>query len=46
MGNVLHSYPLMRVLLDGMLSMMVLYGLLAYWQQRKAIYWQYALYIA
>ena len=45
MKEVWHSYAQLRILLDGMLIMLVLYGLLSYWQQRKAIYWQYALYI-
>ena len=40
------AYTTLRLFLDGMLSMMALYSLLSYFQQRKAIYWQYALYIA
>lgn len=39
------AYPTMRLFLDGMLCMMALYALLSYFQQRKPIYWQYALYI-
>ena len=39
------AYAAMRLFLDGMLSMMALYALLSYFQQRKPIYWQYALYI-
>jgi signal transduction histidine kinase len=39
------TYPNLRLFLDGMLAMMALYALLCFWQQRKAIYWQYALYI-
>ena len=39
------SYSALRTFLDGMLVMMALYALLSYVQQRKAIYWQYALYI-
>ncbi len=41
----MHSYAALRFFLDGMLYMMALYSLLSYFQQRKAIYWQYALYI-
>ncbi|MFD2569535.1 histidine kinase [Spirosoma soli] len=40
------AYTTLRLFLDGMLTMMGLYALLSYFQQRKAIYWQYALYIA
>ncbi len=40
------SYEALRVFLDGMLFMMALYSVLCFLQQRKAIYWQYALYIA
>lgn len=40
-----NAYATLRLFLDGMLSMMALYALLSYFQQRKAIYWQYALYI-
>lgn len=39
------SYSMLRTFLDGMLMMMALYALFSYVQQRKAIYWQYALYI-
>ena len=39
------AYTTVRLFLDGMLSMMALYALLSYFQQRKPIYWQYALYI-
>ncbi len=39
------SYLPLRLFFDGMLAMMALYGLLSYLQHRKAIYWQYALYI-
>lgn len=39
-------YEALRVFLDGMLLMMALYSVLCFMQQRKAIYWQYALYIA
>jgi signal transduction histidine kinase len=39
------SYPQLRLFFDGMLCMMALYALLSYSQHRKAIYWQYALYI-
>lgn len=41
----LPSYSTLRIFLDGMLVMMIVYALLSFWQQRKAIYWQYALYI-
>lgn len=41
----LTAYTTLRLFLDGMLSMMGLYALLSYFQQRKPIYWQYALYI-
>lgn len=41
----MHSYEALRFFLDGMLYMMALFSLLSYFQQRKAIYWQYALYI-
>ena len=39
------AYITVRLFLDGMLCMMALYALLSYFQQRKPIYWQYALYI-
>ncbi len=39
-------YNDLRLFLDGMLAMMALYALLCFVQQRKAIYWQYALYIS
>ena len=45
MNTVTVSYSSLRLFLDGMLAMMALYALLCFWQQRKAIYWQYALYI-
>jgi signal transduction histidine kinase len=38
-------YPQLRLFFDGMLCMMALYALFSYTQHRKAIYWQYALYI-
>lgn len=41
----MQSYEALRIFLDGMLYMMALFSLLSYLQQRKAIYWQYALYI-
>ncbi len=41
----MNSYAVLRFFLDGMLYMMALYSLLSYFQQRKPIYWQYALYI-
>lgn len=41
----MQSYVALRFFLDGMLYMMALFSLLSYFQQRKAIYWQYALYI-
>jgi len=41
----MHSYAALRFFLDGMLYMMALYSLLSYFQQRRAIYWQYAVYI-
>lgn len=41
----LSAYTTLRLFLDGMLSMMGLYSLMSYFQQRKSIYWQYALYI-
>lgn len=44
--NPLTAYATVRLFLDGMLGMMMLYALLSFWQQRRAIYWQYALYIA
>lgn len=43
--NGMPAYGTLRIFLDGMLGMMVLYALLSFVQQRKAIYWQYALYI-
>ncbi len=39
------SYSTLRIFLDGMLCMMIVYALLSYVQQRKSIYWKYALYI-
>jgi len=39
-------YPQLRLFFDGMLCMMALYALFSFVQHRKAIYWQYALYIA
>jgi signal transduction histidine kinase len=39
------TYEGLRFFLDGMLYMMALYSVLSYLQQRKAIYWQYAIYI-
>ena len=39
------AYATVRLFLDGMLAMMALYALLSFCQQRRAIYWQYALYI-
>lgn len=39
------AYATVRLFLDGMLCMMAFYALLSYFQQRKPIYWQYALYI-
>lgn len=41
----MQSYEALRIFLDGMLYMMALFSLLSYLQQRKAIYWQYSLYI-
>lgn len=41
----LPSYSTLRIFLDGMLCMMIVYALLSYVQQRKSIYWKYALYI-
>ena len=41
----MQSYAALRFFLDGMLYMMALFSLLSYFQQRKAIYWQYAVYI-
>ncbi len=41
----MQSYEALRILLDGMLYMMALFSLLSFLQQRKAIYWQYAVYI-
>ncbi|MPR36109.1 sensor histidine kinase [Salmonirosea aquatica] len=41
----MQTYEGLRFFLDGMLYMMALFSLLSYLQQRKAIYWQYALYI-
>ncbi|GHB77288.1 sensor histidine kinase [Persicitalea jodogahamensis] len=41
----MQSYERLRFFLDGMLYMMALFSLLSYFQQRKAIYWQYAVYI-
>ena len=46
MNHLISNYTLARLFLDGMLCMMILYGLLAWIQERKVIYWQYALYIA
>ncbi|MCY7357162.1 MAG: hypothetical protein LH609_06765 [Rudanella sp.] len=45
MTTWLPAYNTVRIFLDGMLTMMLMYALLSYIQQRKAIYWQYALYI-
>ena len=39
-------YSDLRLFLDGMLTMMALYAILCFVQQRKPIYWQYALYIS
>lgn len=39
------SYSTVRIFLDGMLSMMIVYALLTFWQQRKAIYGHYAAYM-
>ena len=38
-------YPQLRLFFDGMLCMMALYALFSFMQHRRAIYWQYALYI-
>ncbi|TDE16599.1 sensor histidine kinase [Dyadobacter psychrotolerans] len=38
-------YPQLRLFFDGMLCMMALYALFSFTQHRRAIYWQYALYI-
>ena len=38
-------YPQLRLFFDGMLAMMALYAIFSFFQHRKAIYWQYALYI-
>jgi len=38
-------YPQLRLFFDGMLFMMALYALFSYTQHRKAIYWQYSLYV-
>ena len=43
--KIMQSYAVLRFFLDGMLYMMALFSLLSYFQQRKAIYWQYAVYI-
>lgn len=45
MVNSSLTYAVLRTFLDGMLCMMLLYALLHYTQHRRAIYWQYALYI-
>ncbi|TAE30245.1 MAG: sensor histidine kinase [Cytophagales bacterium] len=45
MVNVFPTYTLFRIFLDGMLTMMIVYALLSFWQERKAIYWQYAVYM-
>lgn len=45
MTTGLPLYNTLRIFLDGMLGMMLVYALLSYVQQRKPIYWQYALYI-
>lgn len=45
MTTWLITYPQLRLFLDGMLTMMAVYALLSFAQHRKAIYWQYALYI-
>jgi signal transduction histidine kinase len=39
------SYSQVRLFFDGMLCMMALYACFSFFQHRKAIYWQYALYI-
>lgn len=39
------SYPQLRLFFDGMLCMMAFYAFFSFLQHRKAIYWQYALYI-
>lgn len=39
------TYPSLRILLDGMMYMMVLYAMFNFLQQNKKIYYQYALYI-
>ncbi|TDB67937.1 sensor histidine kinase [Arundinibacter roseus] len=41
----MQSYEALRILLDGMLYMMALFSVMSFLQQRKAIYWQYAVYI-
>jgi signal transduction histidine kinase len=38
-------YAQLRLFFDGMLCMMALYAIFSFFQHRKAIYWQYALYI-
>ncbi len=45
MVNGALSYIILRTFLDGMSCMMMLYAVLHYAQHRRAIYWQYALYI-
>ena len=45
MVNGSFTYAVMRTFLDGMLCMMMAFALLHYAQHRRAIYWQYALYI-
>ncbi|MBO0935906.1 sensor histidine kinase [Fibrella sp. HMF5335] len=39
------TYPHLRLFFDGMLLMMAVYAALSYWQQRKAVYAYYAVYI-
>ncbi len=39
------TYPHLRLFFDGMLLMMAVYAALSYWQQRKAVYGYYAVYI-
>jgi signal transduction histidine kinase len=46
MPNLVFTYPQLRLFLDGMLAMMAVYAVLSFVQHRKAIFWQYACYIA
>lgn len=45
MPHCIIPYSQLRLFFDGMLCMMALYAIFSFFQHRKSIYWQYALYI-